>query len=97
MGTTRETKQAHRLCALVHRLVRFGEVHFGTCSGRGVAPDGLSYIVLDGDNVRHGLCGDLGFADADRKENIRLIGALSKLFVEAGVNSVYGVHFSISG
>ena len=53
--------------------------------------------MLDGDNVRHGLCGDLGFVDADRKENIRLIGALSKLFVEAGVNSVYGVHFSISG
>ena len=45
----------------------------------------MSYIVLDGDNVRHGLCGDLGFADADRKENICPIGELSKLFVEVGV------------
>ncbi len=42
-------------------------------------------IVLDGDNVRHGLCGDLGFSDTDRKENIRRIGEMSKLFVEAGV------------
>jgi adenylylsulfate kinase len=42
-------------------------------------------FVLDGDNVRHGLCGDLGFADADREENIRRIGEVSKLFVEAGV------------
>jgi adenylylsulfate kinase len=42
-------------------------------------------IVLDGDNVRHGLCGDLGFSDTDRKENIRRIGEMSKLFVEAGM------------
>lgn len=42
-------------------------------------------IVLDGDNIRHGLCGDLGFSDQDRQENHRRIGELSKLFVEAGV------------
>ncbi|MBF0381723.1 MAG: adenylyl-sulfate kinase [Magnetococcales bacterium] len=42
-------------------------------------------IVLDGDNVRHGLCGDLGFSDEDRKENIRRIGETAKLFVETGV------------
>ncbi len=42
-------------------------------------------FVLDGDNVRHGLCGDLGFSEADRKENIRRIGELTKLFVEAGI------------
>jgi adenylylsulfate kinase len=41
--------------------------------------------VLDGDNVRHGLCGDLGFSSADRKENIRRIGNVAKLFLEAGV------------
>ncbi|MCD6337210.1 MAG: adenylyl-sulfate kinase [Candidatus Marinimicrobia bacterium] len=44
----------------------------------------LSY-VLDGDNVRHGLNGDLGFSDEDRKENIRRIGEVSKLFVDAGL------------
>jgi adenylylsulfate kinase len=45
---------------------------------------GCRTIVLDGDNVRHGLCGDLGFSEADRHENIRRIGEVAKLFVEAG-------------
>ena len=44
-----------------------------------------STFVLDGDNVRHGLCGDLTFSDEDRKENIRRIGNVSKLFLESGV------------
>ena len=42
-------------------------------------------LVLDGDNVRHGLCGDLGFSEQDRMENIRRVGEVSKLFLEAGV------------
>lgn len=44
----------------------------------------LTYI-LDGDNVRHGLNGDLGFTLEDRKENIRRIGEVAKLFVDSGV------------
>jgi adenylylsulfate kinase len=40
--------------------------------------------VLDGDNIRHGLNKDLGFSDADRTENIRRIGEVSKLFVDSG-------------
>ena len=40
--------------------------------------------VLDGDNIRHGLCQDLGFSDQDREENIRRIGEVAKLFVDAG-------------
>ena len=46
---------------------------------------GASTIVLDGDNVRHGLCGDLTFSKDDRKENIRRIGQVAKLFLESGV------------
>lgn len=46
---------------------------------------GCRTFVLDGDNVRHGLCGDLGFSSKDRVENIRRIGELAKLFMEAGV------------
>ncbi len=42
-------------------------------------------FTLDGDNVRHGLCSDLGFSDADRKENIRRIGEVAKLMFEAGI------------
>ena len=41
--------------------------------------------MLDGDNVRHGLCGDLGFSTQDRQENIRRIGEMATLFMEAGV------------
>ena len=46
---------------------------------------GCRTFVLDGDNVRHGLCGDLGFSTKDRQENIRRIGEVSKLFMEAGI------------
>ncbi len=46
---------------------------------------GCQTVVLDGDNVRHGLCADLGFSDQDRTENIRRIGETTKLFVEAGI------------
>lgn len=42
-------------------------------------------FVFDGDNVRHGLCADLSFSVEDRSENIRRIGEMAKLFVEAGV------------
>lgn len=41
-------------------------------------------VVLDGDNIRHGLNNDLGFSDEDRKENIRRIGEVAKLFVQQG-------------
>lgn len=46
---------------------------------------GCRTFVLDGDNVRHGLCGDLGFINDDRIENIRRVGEIAKLFMEAGV------------
>ena len=42
-------------------------------------------MVLDGDNIRHGLCSDLGFSAEDRQENIRRIGETAKLFMESGV------------
>ena len=55
--------------ALEHRLVR----------------EGYHTYLLDGDNVRHGLCKDLGFSDVDRQENIRRIGEVSKLMSDAGL------------
>lgn len=48
------------------------------------AQDKHTYL-LDGDNIRHGLCGDLGFTAQDRVENIRRISEVSKLFVDAGM------------
>lgn len=45
---------------------------------------GRRTFVFDGDNVRHGLCSDLGFSPGDRSENLRRIGEMSRLFLEAG-------------
>ncbi|MEO5360092.1 MAG: adenylyl-sulfate kinase [Nitrospirota bacterium] len=64
------------------------------CSGKSTIASSVEYrlhlmgvrtIVLDGDNVRHGLCSDLGFSIADRNENIRRLGEVSKLLIEAGI------------
>ncbi len=49
---------------------------------------GSHTYVLDGDNVRHGLCRDLGFTDADRVENIRRVAEVAKLMVDAGLIAV---------
>ena len=46
---------------------------------------GIHTYLLDGDNVRHGLCPDLGFATADRQENLRRVGEVAKLMVDAGL------------
>ena len=45
---------------------------------------GCQTMLLDGDQVRHGLCGDLGFDDADRRENLRRVGETARLFFESG-------------
>lgn len=46
---------------------------------------GYHTFLLDGDNVRHGLCEDLGFSNEDRVENIRRVGEVCKLFADAGL------------
>jgi bifunctional enzyme CysN/CysC len=45
---------------------------------------GYQTMLLDGDNIRQGLCGDLGFSEKDRTENIRRVGEAAKLFFESG-------------
>ena len=47
--------------------------------------------VLDGDNIRHGICSDLGFTNKDRKENIRRVGEISRLMVDAGIITLVAV------
>ncbi len=49
---------------------------------------GCRTFVFDGDNVRHGLCSDLGFSMEDCRENIRRIGEMSRLFVESGMVAI---------
>lgn len=46
---------------------------------------GYKTYILDGDNIRHGLCNDLAFTEEDRMENIRRIGEVSRLFLDSGV------------
>lgn len=63
-------------------------------SGKSTLANGLEHAlhlagkhtyILDGDNIRSGLCSDLGFSDADRVENIRRIAEVSKLMLDAGL------------
>ncbi|QJA06909.1 adenylyl-sulfate kinase [Thermosulfurimonas marina] len=46
---------------------------------------GIRAYVLDGDNIRHGLCGDLGFSREERRENLRRIAEVCRLMVDAGI------------
>ena len=54
------------------------------CEARLIAFERPAY-VLDGDNVRHGLNGDLGFSAADRAENVRRVGHVARLLADAGI------------
>lgn len=49
---------------------------------------GIHTYIMDGDNVRHGLCRDLGFTDADRVENIRRVAEVARLMVDAGLVTI---------
>jgi len=49
---------------------------------------GCSTYVFDGDNIRHGLCGDLSFSKKDREENIRRVSEVANLFVDAGIIAI---------
>ncbi|SQI38615.1 Adenylyl-sulfate kinase [Leminorella richardii] len=49
---------------------------------------GVKTYLLDGDNVRHGLCRDLGFSESDRQENIRRVGEVAGLMVDAGLVAI---------
>ncbi len=55
---------------------------------RQLVAKGRPAYLLDGDNLRHGLNGDLGFSAADRSENVRRVGEVARLFADAGVVAV---------
>ncbi|QPQ34551.1 MULTISPECIES: adenylyl-sulfate kinase [unclassified Lysinibacillus] len=61
-----------------------GKSSVANALARALFERGNQAFVLDGDNVRHGLNNDLGFDEVSRKENIRRIGEVAKLFVESG-------------
>ena len=82
----RAEKRGHRSAILWFTgLSGSGKSTLANAVNAALFESGLATYVLDGDNVRHGLCKDLGFSDADREENIRRIGEVAKLFLDAGV------------
>ncbi|TAN67803.1 MAG: adenylyl-sulfate kinase [Methylobacter sp.] len=82
----REQKNAHKSAVLWFTgLSGSGKSTLAHAVEEQLHQNGLNTFVLDGDNVRHGLCSDLGFSDNDRKENIRRISETAKLLLEAGV------------
>lgn len=84
--TDREALNGHRSALLwLTGLSGAGKSTLAQAVAHELHEQGMRAYVLDGDNVRHGLCGDLGFSDADRAENIRRIGEMAKLFVDAGI------------
>ena len=83
--TRREEKNGHRAVVVWFTgLSGSGKSTLAHAVEERLFQRGCQTFVLDGDNVRHGLCSDLGFAIEDRRENIRRIGEVAKLMVEAG-------------
>jgi adenylylsulfate kinase len=82
----RESQNGHASCVLWFTgLSGSGKSTLAHAVEEELHQRGCRTFVLDGDNVRHGLCGDLAFSEADRSENIRRVGEAARLFVEAGV------------
>jgi len=73
---------------MAHWTFRFRKIHIAKKLERRLLEAGRMAYILDGDNVRHGLCSDLGFSADDRSENIRRIGEVAALFADAGVITV---------
>lgn len=87
----REAKQAHKGCVLWFTgLSGAGKSTLAdaleqTLFQRSTIHAPIRTYLLDGDNLRHGLCADLGFSEQDRHENIRRVGEVAKLMVDAGL------------
>ncbi|MFO7629105.1 MAG: adenylyl-sulfate kinase [Prochlorococcaceae cyanobacterium] len=84
--TARAQQRGHRSAILWFTgLSGAGKSTLANAVNSALFEQAMACYVLDGDNIRHGLCNDLGFSDADREENIRRIGEVAKLFLDAGV------------
>lgn len=82
----RQKRAGHKSCVLWFTgLSGAGKSTLANAVEQELHQRGLASYVLDGDNIRHGLNKGLGFGEEDRKENIRRIGEVAKLFVDAGV------------
>jgi bifunctional enzyme CysN/CysC len=84
--TQRELRSGHIGCVVwLTGLSSAGKSTIATELERELFTLGRQSYVLDGDNIRHGLCSDLGFSPKDRTQNIRRVGEVAKLFADAGL------------
>jgi bifunctional enzyme CysN/CysC len=84
--TQRSLRNNHAGCVVwLTGLSASGKSTIATELERELFNMGQHVYVLDGDNVRHGLCSDLGFSPKDRNENIRRVGEVAKLFADSGI------------
>ncbi|GAB2912085.1 adenylyl-sulfate kinase [Rheinheimera gaetbuli] len=82
----RETLFGHKSAVLWFTgLSGSGKSSVANALEQALAAQGKHTYLLDGDNVRHGLCADLGFSAQDRTENLRRVGAVAGLMVDAGL------------
>ena len=82
----RESRKGHRgVTVWLTGLSASGKTTVAMIVDRMLNRRGINSVVLDGDNIRHGLNRDLAFSPEDRTENIRRIGEVAKLFTQAGI------------
>ena len=80
-----EQKSQHPLVIWFTGLSASGKSTIAGALEQILTRQGYHTYLLDGDNVRHGLCSDLGFSDDDRQENIRRVGEVAGLMADAGL------------
>jgi bifunctional enzyme CysN/CysC len=82
----REAKNKHKGAVVwLTGLTASGKSSIAKKVELGLHEKGLQTFMLDGANIRHGLSGDLGFSEGDRREHIRRVGEVARLFFEAGM------------
>jgi bifunctional enzyme CysN/CysC len=81
----REARQGHQAAVVwLTGVSGAGKSTIARAVERRLFEEGHQTMLLDGDDIRHGLCGDLGFSPSDRAENIRRAGEVARLFFEQG-------------